>query len=83
MFTNIAEEADSGRAIAERLTQLGYTHLVVRADLFRQWLDGSDPEIRVRVENFTRFRLEELVNEQGYGLYEIVDPENALSRNAD
>jgi 4-amino-4-deoxy-L-arabinose transferase-like glycosyltransferase len=79
VFNSVAGEADSGRAIAERLTQLGYSHLVVRTDLFRAWLEGSDPETRARVEDFTRYRLKELVIEQGYGLYEIISPEDAAT----
>ena len=75
VFTSIAGEARSGGAIAERLLQLGYSHLVVRTDLFQQWLEGTDPQIRARVVNFTAHRLRELVIEKGYGLYEIVDPE--------
>ena len=75
VFTDIAGEADSGRAIAERLVKLGYSHLVVRRDLFRQWLDGTDPEIRARVVNFADYRLRQLIVEEGYGLYEIVDPD--------
>lgn len=81
VFTDIAAEAGSGQAIADRLSQLGYSHLVVRADLFRQWLDGTDPGTRARVQNFVNYRLHELVLEQGYGLYEIVEPEKRVSRD--
>ena len=82
VFTNIAGEARSGRAMAERLVQLGYSHLVVRTDLFLQWLDGTDPDMRKRVEDFTGYRVKELLIEGGYGLYEIVDPGQGPLRGA-
>ena len=82
VFTNIAGAADSGKAIAERLLQLGYSHLVVRTDLFRQWLDEVDPELRERVVNFAGYRLRELEVVEGYGLYEIFDPEIGRWRGA-
>jgi 4-amino-4-deoxy-L-arabinose transferase-like glycosyltransferase len=77
VFTSIAAESGSGRAIAERLVRLGYSHLVLRRDLFQRWLDSTDADTRARVMNFVSYRLNELVIEEGYGLYEIVDTEMA------
>jgi 4-amino-4-deoxy-L-arabinose transferase-like glycosyltransferase len=74
VFTSIAKQAESERAIAERLTELDYSHLVIRRDLFQQWLERIDPDTRARVDRFISNRLEELVIEKGYGLYEIKDP---------
>ena len=74
VFTSIAENSGSGQDIAEQLTTLGYSHLVIRNDLFRQWLETAGTETQARVANFTNYRLGQLVLEEGYGLYEIVDP---------
>ena len=80
VFTSIAKQAESDRAIAERLTELGYSHLVIRRDLFQQWLDRIDPHTRARVEDFLIHRLDELIIEKGYGLYEIKVPESGQTR---
>ena len=72
VFTRIAEHSLSGDAIAERLLELGYSHLVVHTGLFRQWLQSTDAGTAERVNAFTSIRLRELLFESGYGLYEIV-----------
>lgn len=74
VFVNIAENADSGLGISETLTRLGYTHLLIRSDLFDQWLSSEDEVIQARVADFARNRLKLLVIEEGYGLYEVVLP---------
>ncbi len=77
VFTSIAEQSPSGDAIADRLLQLGYSHLVVHTGLFRQWLTSADKTTAERVNAFTATRLEELLFEGGFGLYEILPPEAA------
>ena len=72
VFTSVAERSASGNAIADRLLDLGYSHLVVHTGLFRQWLSSADAGTAARVTAFTGSRLEELLFEGGYGLYEIV-----------
>jgi 4-amino-4-deoxy-L-arabinose transferase-like glycosyltransferase len=72
VFTSVAERSASGDAIADRLLDLGYSHLVVHTGLFRQWLSSADAGTAARVTAFTGSRLEELLFEGGYGLYEIV-----------
>lgn len=71
VFTSVAERAKSGDAIADRLLALGYSHLVVHIGLFRQWLELTDAGTAARVKAFTGTRLNELLFEGGYGLYEI------------
>lgn len=74
VFTRIAEQSASGDAIADRLLGLGYSHLVVHAELFRQWLDTADADTVTRVNAFIGTRLKERLFEGGYGLYEITPP---------
>lgn len=74
VFISIAENADSGEGIAETLTRLGYTHLLIRNDLFDQWVSNADEAIQARVADFAGNRLKLLVIEEGYGLYEVVLP---------
>ena len=72
VFTRIAEHSTSGDAIADRLLDLGYSHLVVHTGLFRQWLGSTDAGTAARVNAFTDTRLGELLFEGSYGLYEIL-----------
>jgi 4-amino-4-deoxy-L-arabinose transferase-like glycosyltransferase len=71
VFISIADRASSGDAIADRLLELGYSHLIVHTGLFRQWLASTDNVTAERVNAFTATRLEELLFEDGFGLYEI------------
>ena len=75
VFTSIAANSGSGQGIADQLTNLGYSHLVVHNDLLQQWLETTDAATQARVSNFARYRLRQLVLEKGVGLYEIVAPE--------
>jgi 4-amino-4-deoxy-L-arabinose transferase-like glycosyltransferase len=72
VFTSIAERSASGAAIADRLLDLGYSHLVVHTGLFRQWLALADGGTAARINDFTGTRLQELLFEGGFGLYEIL-----------
>ena len=74
VFTSIAERSASGDGIADRLLELGYSHIVVHAGLFRQWLASADGLTAARVNAFIDTRLEEQLFEEGFGLYEIVSP---------
>jgi len=77
VFTSIAEQSPSGDAIADRLLELGYSHIVVHTGLFRQWLTSTDNATAERVQAFTDTRLRELLFESGFGLYEITPREAA------
>ena len=71
VFTSVAERSASGDAIADRLLALGYSHIVVHAGLFRQWLASTDEQTASRVNAFAQNRLKELIYEADFGLYEI------------
>jgi 4-amino-4-deoxy-L-arabinose transferase-like glycosyltransferase len=72
VFTSIAERSGSGDEIADRLLELGYSHIVVHTGLFRRWLSSTDELTAERVNAFVGTRLEERLLEGGFGLYEIV-----------
>jgi 4-amino-4-deoxy-L-arabinose transferase-like glycosyltransferase len=74
VFTSIAERSDSGDGIAIRLLDLGYSHIVVHPELFRQWLASTDEGTAARVNAFANTRLRELLVDGGFGLYEITPP---------
>jgi 4-amino-4-deoxy-L-arabinose transferase-like glycosyltransferase len=71
VFTSVADQSASGGAIADRLLDLGYSHIVVHTGLFRQWLGSTDEATATRVNEFTATRLTELLFDGGFGLYEI------------
>jgi hypothetical protein len=74
VFTSIAVRAASGDGIADRLLELGYSHIVVHSELFRQWLASTDEATAARVNAFANTRLRELLFDSGFGLYEITPP---------
>ena len=74
VFASIAGEAGSGDAIADRLLELGYSHVVVHTGLFRQWLSSTDEATAARVNAFIAARLTETLFDGGFGLYEILPP---------
>jgi 4-amino-4-deoxy-L-arabinose transferase-like glycosyltransferase len=71
VFTSIAERSASASVIADRLLELGYSHIVVHAGLFRQWLTSTDEGTASRASAFADEYLRELLVEDGFGLYEI------------
>jgi 4-amino-4-deoxy-L-arabinose transferase-like glycosyltransferase len=75
VFTSIAKQSHSGDAIADRLLELGYSHLVVHTGLLRQWLASTDKATGERVNALIDQRLEELLFESGFGIYQILPPE--------
>ena len=77
VFTSIAQQSPSGDAIADRLLELGYSHIVVHTGLFREWLTSTDTATAERVNAFSNSRLEELLFDGGFGLYEITPREAA------
>jgi hypothetical protein len=79
VFTSIAEQSPSGDAIADRLLELGYSHIVVHTGLFRQWQTSTDIATAERVNAFAATRLRELLLEGGFGLYEILPREAAAT----
>ena len=58
--------------IAARLSDLGYSHIMMRDDLLLQWLSTEDENVQSRVSNFLRYRLRPIQSENGYALYEIL-----------
>lgn len=74
IFFRIAEESESSEAIADRLTGLGYTHLLLRYDLFNQWLNKADQTTQTHVTVFFSDATRKLKAKEGYGLHEILSP---------
>lgn len=72
VFENLARNSHSADEIASGLAARGFTHVVIRAEFFNHWLAGTDSTTQQRVRGFIGSRLRQLVEEEGYGLYEII-----------
>ncbi|NNC78275.1 MAG: phospholipid carrier-dependent glycosyltransferase [Woeseiaceae bacterium] len=73
MFENLATNAHTADEIANGLSVRGFTYLVIRTDFFNRWLAESDMNTQARVQAFAGRNLQEVVNEEGYGLYKIIN----------
>ena len=67
----LAATADSGAALARRLTEQGFTHVLVRYDLFQHALSRLDPERQGVIVSFFRRHTVRLGAENGFGLHRI------------
>jgi len=72
LFRQIIKEADSTTTILAQLQRRGFTHLLIRYDLFNRWaanqFDDNEKEI---LASFSRLSLKSLISEDGYGLFEL------------
>ncbi|WP_457675754.1 ArnT family glycosyltransferase [Thiolapillus sp.] len=66
-----AGQASSGSELAERLSTMQISHLLIRLDLFNQASATWDPETRQTLADFFRNHTRQLHTQNGYGLYEI------------
>lgn len=72
IFGEYLKQTDSNRQFAEKLRSLKITHLLVRNDLFIQWLRlNFDSRLLQRVSMFFKENTEKLFEQAGYSLYRI------------
>jgi hypothetical protein len=74
LFLKIVKKVDSAQAILNDLQQRGFSHLLIRYDLFNRWTDKqfSDREKKMLKVFFDR-DARHLLSKSGYGLFELVD----------
>ena len=74
LFLKIAKKVDSDQAILNDLQQRGFSHLLIRYDLFNNWTDKqfNDREKKMLKEFFAR-DARHVFSSKGYGLFELVD----------
>ena len=72
LFRQIIKGADSSTTVLAQLQRRGFTHLLIRYDLFNRWADKQfdDGEKRIFAA-FSREHLKSLVSADGYGLYDL------------
>jgi hypothetical protein len=72
LFRQIIKGADSSTTVLAQLQRRGFTHLLIRYDLFNRWaakqFDDNEKEI---LGTFTLRYLKNLLTKDGYGLFEL------------
>jgi hypothetical protein len=74
LFEKSIAEAASADALAESLQMRGFSHLLIRSGLFKQYvLDRLSNDQRMVFSRFLKSRAQELFSERGYRVYAITD----------
>ena len=72
LFRQIIKGADSATTTLAQLQKRGFTHVLIRFDLFNRWaakqFDDNEKKI---LAAFTRAYLNSLISADGYGLFEL------------
>jgi 4-amino-4-deoxy-L-arabinose transferase-like glycosyltransferase len=72
LFKNAVKNAGSNNKIASDLKKSGFTHLVIRFDIFKTWSQAVfDVEQRKRLQHFLNTNIRLLFARGGYGLYQL------------
>ena len=72
IFARAMQAADDADGVCHRLRQAGFTHLMVRHDLFANWVENNcDEACRQRLGEFARHHLKPLHRNGTYELFEM------------
>ena len=73
LLLDILGSAASPESAAEILRSRGITHFLIRASIFRRWIDESlEPENRMRLEAFLREKASAVFFRDGYAVLELI-----------
>jgi len=73
-FKKIAISADSEKKFLKELRKKGFTHLIIRFDLFNQWMNKQfDDRKKELLKIFFAERVKLLLSMDGYGLFKLRD----------
>ena len=71
-FRQSVRQSDSADILLKTLKQNGYTHIIVRFDLFNWWVNKQfDSGKKEMLEAFFTTHLEAILSQNGYGLFEL------------
>jgi hypothetical protein len=75
LFRKIIKTTDSSTGVRAQLQKRGFTHLLIRYELFNRWVDKQfdDGEKQI-LTAFNRENLQSLISADGYGLFELGSP---------
>ena len=77
LLQQIAAKADSEKAVAEKLRQRGFTHLLVNFSLFNYWVQKYSRHEKQILKDFFENNTITEFSKDGHGLLEIIsEPEN-------
>ncbi len=81
LFLKIVQNADSPATMREALQQLGFSHLLIRFDLYNKWADkhfsASEKEM---LEAFFARDVTHILSSGGFGLFELADTEKPFEK---
>jgi hypothetical protein len=73
-FLKIVKAADTSAAIRSGLQQQGFSHLVIRFDLFNNWVDKQfSAREKKMLKGFFSEGTTHMVSNNGFGLFELAD----------
>lgn len=70
-FDQALTRSESVQALSRWLKEHGYTHLVIRFDILKQWFTGLENKERRILTEFLNRNLDQLYSRGGYGLYQL------------
>jgi hypothetical protein len=72
LLHTVVEESDSESICFSNLHELGFTHLLIRFDLFNQWINNQFNESKKEMlKMFFKNYVRHLLSNDGYGLFEL------------
>jgi hypothetical protein len=75
LFRKTVKKVQSSDKIASELKKLGFTHLVIRFDIFKTWSKAVfDVHQKERLQQFLNSNIRLLFARGGYGLYQLTTP---------
>ena len=73
LFLKIVRNADAFTPIRDALKQQGFSHLLIRFDLFNNWADRQfSAEEKKRLKDFFARDVKQVVSSGGFGLFELL-----------
>lgn len=71
MLQDIAAEVESGKKIAEKLHEKGFTHILVNFSLFNYWVQKYSLHEKKMLKEFFDTHTQKVFSKDGYGLLQI------------
>lgn len=73
LFEKLVEPSDSAAMMARKMNQMGFSHLLVRFDLFNRWSSEriNNREKQRMILDFFNHRTKQLFSSGGYGLFQL------------
>jgi hypothetical protein len=73
LFEKLVQPSDSADMLARKINQMGFSHLLVRFDLFNRWSSAriNDREKQLLIMDLFNHQTKLLISEGGYGLFQL------------